>query len=73
MSMGRMRNMVWPTSIWVYLRGVRVTLFLEVALQHQEEVLLGHQDCCQNDLRQYLPEREMGTLVIFNCAMPSNG
>ena len=43
-SMGRMRNMVWPTSVWIYLRGVRVTLFLEVALQHQEEVLLGHQD-----------------------------
>lgn len=43
-SMGRMRNMVWPASIWIYLRGVRVTLFLEVALQHQEEVLLGYQD-----------------------------
>ena len=43
-SMGRMRNMVWPASIWIYLRGVGVTLFLEVVLQHQEEVLLGYQD-----------------------------
>ena len=57
--------------IWIYLRRVRETLLLEVVLAAKTGgcVYLGGRTICQNDGRQYLPETEMGTPVIFNCAL----